>query len=173
MRSTAYKSTENAIVANGLVGMPDAIRLEGNIDQTSISGNVICGNDGAGVYLFKPDGAAQIRDNRITYNGRRYRRAAVYLMGDNHQITGNSIAHQAGSGVAVAAYPRSQRNVIENNRFSTLEGLSIDLVTQGNVGVLAYQKGDGINPQRDSSQRRKDTGNGAIDAPALPRENLP
>jgi outer membrane protein OmpA-like peptidoglycan-associated protein len=165
VNSTNLQVTENAIVANGLAGMPDAIRLEGNIDQSEISGNLICGNDGSGVYLFKPEGATQIRDNRITYNGRRFRRAAVYLMGNNHQVTGNLITHQAGSGVVVAAFPLSRRNTIANNRFSNLEGLSIDLVTQGNVSVQAYQKGDGINPARNSPNRRKDTGNGAIDSP--------
>ncbi|KAM3097054.1 OmpA family protein [Phormidesmis sp. 146-12] len=165
VNSTNLQVTENAIVANGLAGMPDAIRLEGNIDQSEISGNLICGNDGSGVYLFKPEGATQIRDNRITYNGRRFRRAAVYLMGNNHQVTGNLITNQAGSGVVVAAFPLSRRNTIANNRFANLEGLSIDLVTQGNVSVQAYQKGDGINPFRNSPNRRKDTGNGAIDAP--------
>jgi len=157
--------TENAIVGNGIAGMPDAIRLEGNIDNAQITGNLICGNDGAGVYLFKPQGAAQIRDNQITYNGRRYRRAAVYLMGNDHQVTGNTIAHQAGPGVVVASFPRSSRNLIESNRFSTLEGLSIDLVTQDNVSVHDYQRGDGINPKRNSPNRRKDTGNAAINAP--------
>ncbi len=157
--------TENAIVGNGIAGMPDAIRLEGNIDNAQITGNLICGNDGAGVYLFKPQGAAQIRDNQITYNGRRYRRAAVYLMGDDHQVTGNTIAHQTGPGVVVASFPRSSRNLIESNRFSTLEGLSIDLVTQDNVSVHDYQRGDGINPKRNSPNRRKDTGNAAINAP--------
>ncbi|MGV0027362.1 OmpA family protein [Phormidesmis priestleyi] len=165
VNSTNLQVIENAIVANGLAGMPDAVRLEGNIDQSEISGNLICGNDGSGVYLFKPEGATQIRDNRITYNGRRFRRAAVYLMGNNHQVTGNLITNQAGSGVVVAAFPLSRRNTIANNRFSNLEGLSIDLVTQGNVSVQAYQKGDGINPLRNSPNRRKDTGNGAIDAP--------
>ncbi len=157
--------TENAIVGNGIAGMPDAIRLDGNINNAQVTGNLICGNDGAGVYLFKPEGAAQIRDNQITYNGRRYRRAAVYLMGNDHQVTGNTIAHQAGPGVVVASFPRSSRNLIESNRFSTLEGLSIDLVTQDNVGVHDYQRGDGINPKRNSPNRRKDTGNAAINAP--------
>lgn len=165
VRSDNLRVTENAIIGNGIAGMPDAIRLEGNIDKAQVSGNLICGNDGAGVYLFKPDGAVQIRDNQITYNGRRFRRAAVYLMGNDHQVTGNLIANQAGSGVVVAAYPRSHRNLIENNRFANLEGLSIDLVTQGDVSVQAYQKGDGINPPRNSPSRRKDTGNAAIAAP--------
>ncbi|MDX2240592.1 MAG: OmpA family protein [Leptolyngbyaceae cyanobacterium bins.302] len=157
--------TENVILGNGLAGMPDAIRLEGEIDQAQISGNLICGNDGSGVYLFKPAGAVEIRDNQITYNGRRFRRAAVYLMGDNHTVRNNQISYQAGPGVVVAAYPHSQRSQILANRFLGLEGLSIDLVTQQNVGVFDYQRGDGPNPERNSFFRRLETGNGAIDAP--------
>ncbi|HEY9606341.1 MAG TPA: right-handed parallel beta-helix repeat-containing protein, partial [Allocoleopsis sp.] len=103
---------ENIIVGNGVAGMPDAIRLEGAIDNSQITGNLICGNDGSGVYLFKPEGAVQIRDNQITYNGRRLRKAAVYLMGDNHQVVENQIAYQSGSGVVVTSYPKSDRNLI-------------------------------------------------------------
>ena len=167
------KVTENVIVSNGLAGMPDGIRLEGQIDRSQIAGNVICANDGSGVYLFKPQGATQIKENRIIFNGRRYRRAAVYLMGNDHQVVNNQIAYQAGPGVVVAAYPASSRNVILDNRFAQLEGLSIDLVTQGNVGVQDYQKGDGINPRRDSGNRRKDTGNGAINAPHFSAPTFP
>jgi outer membrane protein OmpA-like peptidoglycan-associated protein len=165
--------TENVIVSNGLAGMPDGIRLEGEIDRTQITGNVICANDGSGVYLFKPEGSAQINNNKITFNGRRYRRAAVYLMGNQHQVMKNEIAYQAGPGVVVAAYPDSSRNVIQDNRFGVLEGLSVDLVTQGNVGVQDYQKGDGLNPRRTSPNRRKDTGNGSINAPRFSARTFP
>lgn len=157
--------TENIIVGNGIAGMPDAIRLEGVIDKSQINGNLICGNDGSGVYLFKPEGTVQIRDNRITYNGRRLRRAAVYLMGNDHLVVGNEISNQAGAGVVVAAYPKSDRDLIQKNRFSALEGLSIDLVGQNNAGVLEYQNGDGPNPPRNSKNRRQDTANGSINAP--------
>ncbi|MBW4579863.1 MAG: OmpA family protein [Tildeniella nuda ZEHNDER 1965/U140] len=171
--------SENVITGNGVAGMPDAIRLEGAVNQSQITGNLICGNDGSGVYLFKPNGAVQIKDNQIIYNGRRLRRAAVYLMGSNHQVTGNQIGYQAGPGVVVAAYPTSQQNQIEANRFSNLEGLSIDLVTRQGTGafgyadpvveagtdVYDYQRGDGVNPQRDTPNRRKETGNDAINAP--------
>src|SRR4028119_1555615 len=116
---------ENIIVGNGIAGMPDAIRLEGVIDNSQINGNLICGNDGSGVYLFKPEGAVQIRDNQITFNGRRLRRAAVYLMGDGNQVINNQIAYQTGPGVVVTSYPKSDRNIIEGNRFAGLEGLSI------------------------------------------------
>ena len=179
VNATNLQVSDNVITGNGVAGMPDAIRLEGAVDQAQITGNLICGNDGSGVYLFKPDGAVRIKDNQITYNGRRLRRAAVYLMGSKHQVTGNQIRYQAGPGVVVAAYPTSQQNQIETNRFSNLEGLSIDLVTQqgtgaygytdqvieSGTGVYEYQRGDGINPQRDTPNRRKETGNGAIDAP--------
>ncbi|WP_199321927.1 OmpA family protein [Leptolyngbya sp. FACHB-321] len=171
--------SENVLIGNGVAGMPDAIRLEGAVNQSQITGNLICANDGSGVYLFKPSGAVQIKDNQIIYNGRRLRRAAIYLMGSNHQVTGNQIRYQTGPGVVVAAYPTSRQNQIETNRFSNLEGLSIDLVTRQGTGgsqyadpvvesgtdVSDYQRGDGVNPQRDTSNRRKETGNEAIDAP--------
>jgi outer membrane protein OmpA-like peptidoglycan-associated protein len=165
--------TENIIVGNGIAGMPDAIRLEGNIDKSQITGNLICGNDGSGVYLFKPQGSTQIRNNQITYNGRRLRRAAIYLMGDAHQVTDNQIRYQSGPGVVVTAYPQndvqqgreSSGNIIENNRFARLEGLSIDLNTQQNVGPTDFQRGDGPNPPRNSPNRREETGNSAINTP--------
>jgi len=157
--------TENVILGNGLAGMPDAIRIEGEVNQAQITGNLICGNDGSGVYLFKPSGAIEIRDNQIIYNGRRLRRAAVYLMGNNHVVRNNQISYQAGPGVVVAAYPESERSLISANRFLALEGLSIDLVTQQNVGVFDYQKGDGPNPMRETFFDRLKTGNAAINSP--------
>jgi outer membrane protein OmpA-like peptidoglycan-associated protein len=165
VRAENLNITENIIVGNGIAGMPDAIRLEGNVNQTTITSNLICANDGSAIYLFKPQGAVQIRDNLLPYNGRRLRRAAVYLMGNDHQVTNNQILSQTGPGVVVAAFPESDRNRIENNRFLNLEGLSIDLVTQNNAGVQDYQRGDGPNPPRNSPNRRKDTGNAAINAP--------
>lgn len=169
---------ENVIIGNGVAGMPDAIRLEGEVNDSQITGNLICANDGSGVYLFKPAGAVQIRDNQINYNGRRLRRAAVYLMGSNHQVTGNQINYQAGPGVVVGAYPKSQRNRIESNRFTGLEGLSIDLVTQlalvtqNDATVFDYQIGDGPNPPRDDFFRRLETGNAAINAPQFVTQNF-
>ncbi len=168
---------ENIIVGNGIAGMPDALRIEGVVDKSQITGNLICANDGAGVYLFKPKGSIQIRDNRIIYNGRRFRdnriiyngrrlrRAAVYLMGSDHQVTGNEISYQTGSGVVVSAFPHSVRNIIQKNSFAALEGLSIDLNTQRNLDVSYWQRGDGPNPQRNSGNRRLETGNAAINAP--------
>ncbi len=157
--------TENIIVGNGMAGMSDAIRLEGNIDNTTVESNLICGNDGSSVYLFKPMGAVSIRNNQIKYNGRRLRRAAIYLMGDDHQVIGNQITNQSGPGVVVAAYPESDRNIIQDNQFAALEGLSIDLVTRDHTGPRHYQVGDGPNPKRDSPNRRLDTGNNAVNTP--------
>ncbi|MGQ4649324.1 OmpA family protein [Lyngbya aestuarii] len=164
--------TQNIIVGNGLAGMPDAIRLEGMIDNSQISGNLICGNDGSGVYLFKPSGAVEISNNQISFNGRRLRRAAIYLMGDDHQVVDNQILYQTGPGVVVTAYPRSQGNLIEGNRFAALEGMSIDLVTQQHVEPIHFQVGDGPNPRRNSPNRRKETGNAAIDAPEFVSDEL-
>ncbi|MBM0741032.1 OmpA family protein [Phormidium sp. CLA17] len=172
VKATDLRVTENAILANGVAGMPDAIRLEGNVDQAQITGNVICGNDGSAVYLFKPDGAVQIRENQITYNGRRLRRAAVYLMGNNHQVTDNQVSYQTGPGVVVAAVPHSQRAIITGNRFIGLEGLSIDLLTQQNTNVLDYQVGDGLNPPRNNFFRRLETGNAAIAPPQFITRNF-
>jgi outer membrane protein OmpA-like peptidoglycan-associated protein len=157
--------SENAIIGNGVAGMPDGIRLEGDVNDSKITGNVICANDGSGIYLFKPSGSVQIRDNQISYNGRRLRRSAVYLMGSRHQVINNQVSYQAGPGVVSASYPDSEKNTIQGNRFVGLEGLSIDLVTQDHVGVFDYQKGDGPNPPRDSHFRRLETGNAAVNAP--------
>ncbi|HEY9907228.1 MAG TPA: right-handed parallel beta-helix repeat-containing protein, partial [Thermosynechococcaceae cyanobacterium] len=157
--------TENALIGNGVAGMPDALRLEGKVNQAQITGNLICANDGSGVYLFKPEGAVQIQGNQIIANGRRLRRSAVHLMGSNHQVTGNQIRYQVGPGVVVAADPDSRNNQIQSNRFSNLEGLSIDLVTRNAADISTYQRGDGANPPRDTGNRRQDTGNAGVNAP--------
>ena len=164
---------ENIIVGNGTAGMPDAIRLEGEIQRNKIDTNLICANDGSGVFLFKPaSGAVDIRNNTIQFNGRRFRRAAIHLMGNDNQVVDNHISNQTGAGVSVSAFAQphqgdtaSARNTITNNRFSFLEGLSIDLNTSHNDAVEDFQDGDGINPMRNSENRRLDTGNMAINAP--------
>lgn len=156
---------ENIIVGNGVAGVPDAIRLEGQIDKSEVTSNLICANDGSGVYLFKPEGSVKIQSNNIKFNGRRLRRAGVYLMGKNHQVLNNQINNQPGSGVAVTAYPKSKGNVIRDNSFANIEGLSIDLNTRHNAGVRDFQRGDGPNPPRNSGNRRLDTANAAINAP--------
>jgi len=157
--------SENVIIDNGLAGMPDAIRLEGKINNSQITSNLICGNDGSAIFLFKPDGHVKISNNQIKFNGRRLSRAAIYLMGNNHQVINNQISNQTGAGVVVAAYNQSDRNIIQNNRFAAITGLSIDLNTQQDLGVEQFQRGDGINPRRNSPNRRLDTANAAINAP--------
>ncbi|ALF54705.1 cell envelope biogenesis protein OmpA [Nostoc piscinale CENA21] len=170
--------TENIIVGNGIAGMPDAVRLEGVIANSQLQGNLICGNDGAGVYLFKPTGNVKIHDNRITFNGRRLRRAAVYLMGNANQVTDNEIRNQTGPGVSVTAFGThgsfgsAIANIIQNNRFSDLEGLSIDLNTQQQLNISDFQRGDGPNPKRNSPNRRLETANGAVNAPEFASSQL-
>ena len=168
VRAEEMALTDNVIVGNGLAGMPDAVRLEGRLAGAAVAGNLICGNDGSGIYMFKPEGAALIQNNDIRFNGRRFNRAAVFVMGNEHQILDNQIGYQPGPGVAVAALPNSDRNLILNNQFAALDGLSIDLVTQQNSGVRAYEVADGPNPPRDSHNMRMETANGAINAPEFP-----
>ncbi len=155
----------NIIVGNGIAGVPDAIRLEGQIDNSQVTSNLICANDGSGVYLFKPEGSVQIQSNNIKYNGRRLRRAGVYLMGNNHQVANNQITNQPGSGVAITAYPDSKGNIVRDNSFANIEGLSIDLNYRNTASVRDFQRGDGPNPPRNSGNRRLDSANGAINAP--------
>ncbi len=173
----------NILIGNGTSGMPDAIRLEGAIQNNKIHTNLICANDGSGVFIFKPAaGKVEIRNNTIEFNGRRFRRAAIHLMGNDNQVVDNKIAHQAGAGVSVSAFAQahiptrdvsSARNIITSNRFSFLEGLSVDLNTYRHDAVESFQDGDGINPLRNSENRRLDTGNMAINPPQfLSREFL-
>lgn len=164
------KVVENIIVGNGLAGMPDAIRLDGNVEDGLLSGNLICGNDGSGIFLFKPEGAVSILKNDIRFNGQRLRRAAIYVMGDDHQVLNNNIINQRGSGVVVTAYGKgpntqSRNNVVTGNRFENLEGLSIDLNVRRGHEPQDFRQGDGHNPKRNSHNRRQDTGNGAVNSP--------
>ena len=155
----------NRFLDNGGAGMADAIHLEGQIAGSTIAENRICGNAGSAVYLFKSQGAITLRDNQMHYNGLERPRAAVYLMGNGHQVVNNYITHQPGPGVVVAAYPESRHNRIQDNQFASLGGLSVDLVTRYRTGVSDYSRGDGVNPSRNSDNRRRDSGNGAVDAP--------
>lgn len=165
VRADSMKIQENIIVGNGIAGMPDAIRLDGSIARSEITSNLICANDGSGIFLFEPKGSVKIEDNQIKFNGRRLRRAAIYLMGNNHQVLNNKITNQVGSGVTVTSYPKSRGNLIRDNSFANIEGLSIDLNARHNAGVRDFQQGDGPNPSRDSKNRRLDTGNAGINAP--------
>lgn len=180
VRAENTNISQNILIGNGMAGMPDAVRLEGIVNNSQLTGNLICANDGAGVFLFKPEGRVRLENNKITYNGRRLRRAAVYVMGSNHEIIGNEIDNQTGPGVVVSAFPEHNQgksnsaigNIIRNNRFAMLEGLSIDLNTFRNLDVRDFQKGDGPNPRRDSGNRRLDTGNGAVNAPVFTSRRL-
>jgi Right handed beta helix region len=165
IQAIATQISHNRINDNGKAGMPDAIRLEGVINDTQVTSNWIEGNAGSGIFLFKPEGSVMIRDNTIQSNGRRLRRSAIYLTGSGHQVINNVITDQPGAGVVVGATPRSDRNVITQNRFARLAGLSIDLNAQLNGSVEAFQRGDGINARRNSSNRRLETGNSAVNAP--------
>jgi outer membrane protein OmpA-like peptidoglycan-associated protein len=163
---------ENIIVGNGLTGMPHAIYLEGLLDRGAITDNLLCGNDGSGVYLFKSEGSIKINHNQIKFNGRRVPSAAVYLMGNDHLVTDNQISWQTGTGVTIAAYPQSDRNLLENNQFSNLEGLSIDLNTRDHTNNPFFNLGDGANPPRDSGNRKQDTANRGINAPQFLSEDF-
>ena len=167
VRSTGSQIIENAITDNGFDGMPHGIYLEGEIDKLRIKGNTICANDGSGVYLFKPNGAIAIEENRILFNARSTLYSAVYLMGNDHQVTNNEIRNQRGGGVTITSYPKSDRTLIRKNNFTALKGLSIDLNALRHVGVKDFVTGDGINLPRDSHFRRVDTANGAINAPVF------
>lgn len=155
----------NRIERNGKTGMADALRLEGKIGGTQIIANQIRESGGSAIYLFKPEGSITIQENQIAGNGKRLKQAAVVLMGSGHQVLDNTITDQSGSGVVVAAYPKSDRILITGNRFANLKGLSIDLLSRQHTDVANYLAGDGSNPARDSSNRRLDTGNGAINTP--------
>ncbi|MDG3494122.1 MULTISPECIES: OmpA family protein [Pseudanabaena] len=165
VKATGTQIIENAITNNGFDGMPHGIYLEGEVANLRIKGNTLCANDGSGVYLFKPTGAIAIEDNRILFNDRSTSYAAIYLMGNDHRVTNNEIRHQNGSGVAIAAFPKSDRNLIRRNTFTALKGLSIDLISQRHISDRDFMTGDGINLPRDSHFRRVDTANGAINAP--------
>ncbi|HBB32793.1 MAG TPA: hypothetical protein DC064_13595, partial [Cyanobacteria bacterium UBA9273] len=155
----------NLIEGNGFAGMPDAIRLEGEISNAVVRGNWIRNNAGSAIFTFKPNGGADINGNVMSYNGQRFQRAAVYLTGNDHRVTNNQISNQPGPGVVVAAFPDSDRNIIQDNQFSNLQGLSIDLVAQQGTNVLDYQQGDGLNPPLNTYQQQRQVGNFGINAP--------
>ncbi|NJK28442.1 MAG: right-handed parallel beta-helix repeat-containing protein [Coleofasciculaceae cyanobacterium SM2_3_26] len=157
--------TDNTIERNGFTGISDGIYLQGNVAGTRISDNRIQSNAGSGIYLFKPEGSVTIEGNTLTNNGLLREKAAIFLMGSDHQVMDNQIVDQNGSGVAIAAAPTSRRNLIRGNQFANLNGLSIDLVSQQNTEPYSFATGDGANPRMESFQRRRQTANFGIDAP--------
>ena len=164
--------TENIIANNGRTGIPDAVRLQGTVAGTQIDNNFISGNGGSAVYLFKPEGAVTIRNNKLEANGQRLPSAAIYLIGSKHQVTNNRISQQSEAGVVVAACPTSQGNVIQANRFVAVKGLSIDLNTRNHGSEPFFRIGDGPNALHNSSNRRQNTGNAAINAPQFLSEEF-
>lgn len=150
-----------------MAGMPDALRIEGDIRGGEIFQNLIQENAGSGLYLFNPKGAIKVYQNRILNSSQRYIRAAIFVTGQQHQIFDNQIFQQSGAGIVVAAYPASYGNQIRNNQFTDVKGLLIDLVSQINTNPSDYQNGDGINRITDSRERGEKTGNAGINAPTL------
>ncbi len=162
-----FRIQNNLIEKNGMAGMPDALRIEGDIAGGEIFQNLIQENAGSGLYLFNPKGAIKVYQNRILNNSQRYVRAAIFVIGQQHQIFDNQISQQSGAGVVVAAYPASYGNKILNNQFTNIKGLPIDLVSQINTNPSDYQNGDGVNRITDSRERGEKTGNAGINAPTL------
>ncbi|WP_204106422.1 MULTISPECIES: right-handed parallel beta-helix repeat-containing protein [Spirulina sp. CCY15215] len=157
---------ENNIIANnGFAGMPDGIRLEGEIHNSAIAGNQIQNNAGSGIYAFKPEGKIAIEDNLISDNGKRFRRAAIFLMGSDRLVRNNQIRNHPGAGIVVAAVPHSERVFLTDNQFTNVKGLSIDLIAQQRSGVQDYHNGDGINPILTEHYRRRQAANYGINAP--------
>ena len=167
IQSHQFKIHNNLIENNGFAGMPDALRIEGDIAGGEIYSNQIQNNAGSGVYVFNPKGSVKIYRNQLQNNGLRYRRAAIYLTGINHEVRDNQITQPSGTGVVVAAYPASYGNQISNNQFTSIQGLPIDLVSQSNTNPNDYQNGDGTNTRTDSRERGERSGNAGINAPTF------
>ena len=167
IQSHQFKIHNNLIEKNGFAGMPDALRIEGDIAGGEIYQNQIQNNAGSGVYVFNPKGSVKIYRNQLQNNGQRYRRAAIYLTGINHEVRDNQITQPSGTGVVVAAYPASYGNQISNNQFTSIQGLPIDLVSQSNTNPNDYQNGDGTNTRTDSRERGERSGNAGINAPTF------
>ncbi|MGB2927230.1 MAG: right-handed parallel beta-helix repeat-containing protein [Limnothrix sp.] len=175
--ATDFKIYDNVFTENGANGLGHAIHLGGDIDRGHVMQNRFCRNHGAGVFMFKPQGAIAVENNLFYGNGfppedsqisaasTQTKVAAVYLMNSQHQVINNLIMNQNGAGVVVAAYPRSEGNRIQDNLFGELQGLSIDLVARESTGIYDYRSGDGPNPSRDSHNRKLDTANGGVNAP--------
>ncbi|MEM9541781.1 MAG: right-handed parallel beta-helix repeat-containing protein [Cyanobacteria bacterium P01_E01_bin.42] len=155
----------NIIEKNGFAGMPDGIRLEGEIHNGVIAGNQIQDNAGSGIYAFKPEGKIAIEENLISDNGKQFRRGAIFLMGSDRLVRNNHIRNQPSAGVVVAAIPNTDRVFITDNRFTNVRGLSIDLIARQRSEVQHYHNGDGLNPPIATRDRRRQTANRAIAAP--------
>ncbi len=164
-RAPGLAIVENLIEANGFAGMPDALRLEGDLSGAEIRANAIRGNAGSAIYAFKPTGRVAIADNEIADNGQSWQRAAIYLMGSGHRVEDNWLRSQPGPGVAIAAQPAAEGVQVVGNQFANLAGLSIDLVTQLNADIQTYERGDGRNPPVSHHHHRRQTANYGVNAP--------
>ena len=167
IQAQKFKIQGNTIEKNGFAGMPDALRIEGDIAGGEIFDNTIQNNAGSALYLFNPKGSVKVYQNNILNNSQRFTRAAIFVIGQQHQIFNNRIAKQSGAGVVVAAYPASYGNQIRNNQFTDVKGLPIDLVSQTNTNPNDYQNGDGTNIKTDSRERGERSGNAGINSPTL------
>ena len=167
IQAQKFKIQGNTIEKNGFAGMPDALRIEGDIAGGEIFDNTIQNNAGSALYLFNPKGSVKVYQNNILNNSQRFTRAAIFVIGQQHQIFNNRIAKQSGAGVVVAAYPASYGNQIRNNQFTEVKGLPIDLVSQTNTNPNDYQNGDGTNIKTDSRERGERSGNAGINSPTL------
>lgn len=165
IQAQRFKIHNNLLENNGFAGMPDALRIEGDVIGGEIFQNKIQGNAGSGIYVFNPKGSVKISQNQLFNNSQRYRRGAIYLTGVGHDVRDNQITQQSGAGVVVAAYPASYGNQILNNQFTAIQGLPIDLVSQMNVFANDYQYGDGTNTKTNSRERGEKTGNAGINVP--------
>ena len=90
---------ENIIVGNGLTGMPHAIYLEGEIEDSVITDNLLCGNDGSGsLSCLNPKGQLRSIATKLNTTVEEYPAQLVYLIGNDHSVTNNQIGWQTGTG---------------------------------------------------------------------------
>jgi Right handed beta helix region len=157
--------TGNLVTNNGLQGMPDGIRLEGNVENLKVFQNKIQENAGSGVYLFNPTGAAAIVGNLFLQNGQRMEHPAIFLTGNGHRVEGNQIISQNGPGIVVAADPKSWQNQLRNNQFANLKGLAIDLISRHYIQSSDRLNGDGPNRPLREYPSQLHIANGGMDAP--------
>ncbi len=157
--------TGNMVANNGLQGMPDGIRLEGNVENLKVIENKIQENAGSGIYLFNPTGAALIAGNVFLQNGQRLEHPAIFLAGNGHRVEGNQIISQNGPGIVVAADPKSWQNQLRNNQFANLKGLAIDLISRHYIQSSDRINGDGPNRPLREYPSQLHIANGGMDAP--------
>jgi parallel beta-helix repeat protein len=157
--------TGNMVANNGLQGMADGIRLEGNVENLKVIENKIQENAGSGIYLFNPTGAVAIVGNLFLQNGQRTEHPAIFLTGNEHRVESNQIISQNGPGIVVAADPKSWQNQLRNNQFANLKGLAIDLISRHYIQSSNRLNGDGPNRPLREYPSQLHIANGGMDAP--------